>query len=106
MKSPKHLAWIRTLSCLICGDQTSVEAAHVRYADPSVGKPESGMGRKPSDAFVVPLCSDCHREQHKGSEHAFWNHYRIDPNVVALALWHSSEDIEIATVILNFWKPK
>lgn len=42
------------------------QAAHVRRAN------NSGIGCKPSDKHLVPLCSDCHKIQHQHGESALW----------------------------------
>lgn len=92
-----HLRFIRTLSCLVCADPHSTEAAHVRYADRTIGKPFTGMGVKPNDIWTVPLCGNCHRGQHSmpGGEREFWKHHaEIDPLRVAMALALASGDFE------------
>lgn len=94
----KHLQFLRGLPCIVCGDNTSTEAAHVRYADRSVAKEMSGQ-RKPDDAFAVPLCGECHREQHKMKETEFWYFQDIDPIKIALALWYRSGDADACAMI-------
>ena len=95
-----HLDFIRQLMCLTCGDNTSVEAAHVRMADSRIGKPITGIGIRPDDRFVVPLCGRCHRHQHSTSERIWWNRREIDPVLVALALFSVSGDYEAAAKIV------
>ncbi len=102
-KSGKHLEFIRSLPCLVCLDDTSVEAAHVRYADRRAGKRETGMGEKSDDTWAVPLCGEHHREQHAGDERSFWKSYDIDPVLVALALTRASEDHQAASQIIYEW---
>lgn len=88
-----HLKFIRTLPCVICGDDTSVEAAHVRYSDPTVAKVNSGVGAKPDDYYTVPLCGKHHRAQHAhGSERDWWKLMEIDPVKTALALYVNTGD--------------
>src|SRR5690606_24453829 len=96
----KHLAWIRTLPCLITS-QYGVEAAHVRYAAPHLGKRETGKAEKPDDRWTVPLSPGMHREQHSMNEKAFWEKYKIDPCQVAMALHGISGDDEAALVIIR-----
>jgi len=58
--------WIRTQPCCIpnCCTCFSVEAAHIRTAE------NSGTSKKPSDDYLVPLCSFHHKAQHaKGYPH-------------------------------------
>jgi hypothetical protein len=104
MKRPRvhdadHLAFVRQLPCLVCGDDVSVEAAHVRFSDPHAGKRNTGMAEKPDDKYTVPLCGECHRKQHKVSERGYWEARDIDPVKVALALYVNSGNHEIASVI-------
>jgi len=58
-RSPEYLAWIRTLSCLVCsrvsGGATVIEAAHTN----ALGS--RGVGQKTSDFSAIPLCSWHHR---------------------------------------------
>ena len=84
-KDPKHLAWIRTQDCCICGDNTSTEAAHIRTTNLDLGKDDFGWGR-PSDAWVTPLCGTHHREQHTMAEMAFWNKYQKNPFTIAIKM--------------------
>ena len=41
----KHLAFIRTLPCVVCGNDIETEAAHIRMMDPTVAKPMTGIAR-------------------------------------------------------------
>lgn len=86
-KNDRHLDFVRSLSCVICLDNTATEAAHIRYSAPKVGKRETGKGEKPSDIFTVPLCGHHHREQHARNEREWWLEKGINPLIVSLALW-------------------
>lgn len=91
----KHLQFIRQLPCLICADNISTEAAHVRYADRSVDKPMTGIGIKPDDKYTIPLCGHHHRAQHShGNEREWWKMLDCDPVKIALALHSISGDHE------------
>jgi hypothetical protein len=103
-RSEKHRGFIRQLPCLVCGNSISTEAAHVRYAEPRAAKPITGIGIKPDDTFIVPLCGDCHREQHDVGERKFWS--EIDPVYVALALTRISGDHEAGSLICAAWRRK
>lgn len=96
----QHLRWLRTLPCVITG-RRPVEAAHIRFADPSYGKRETGGGEKSDDRWALPLSPALHREQHGGSERLFWAKYGIDPCKVAAALYGISGDDEQAEVIIR-----
>lgn len=99
-----HLAFIRTLPCLCCLDNTSTEAAHVRYSDARVAKVNPGS-QKPDDRFTVPLCGDEHKEQHQQNERRFWEARNIDPVLIALALYSCSGDAEEAERIIRAQHP-
>ena len=99
-----HLAFVRSLPCTICGTRRQVEAAHVRYADPTYGKATTGLGTKPDDRFTLPLCAEHHRigeqSQHANGEKEWWGHHRIDPLLVALKLHCVSGDELAAEAVL------
>ena len=44
-----HLAFVRTLPCLVCGRPGPNDPAHIRAAAPTYGKRRTGMGEKPDD---------------------------------------------------------
>ena len=75
IRCPAHLKWIRTRFCeaiLSGGCGGRVEAAHVRTGT------DGGMGMKPSDCWVIPLCTEHHREQHRIGEAAFEKKHRLN----------------------------
>lgn len=82
----KHLDFIRSLPCCICGDDTTTEAAHIRVASLANGKNATGMSEKSSDKWALPLCGKHHREQHTMAELKFWAKYNIDPFALALTM--------------------
>ena len=99
--SDKHLDFIRSLPCCICGDDTTVEAAHIRFACAEVGKRMVGKGEKPDDIWTVPLCGEHHRTQHKIGERRFWHEFGRDPIKIALALWAHTGIHEVGAQIAN-----
>lgn len=99
--SEKHLAFIRQLPCMVCGNNTSTEAAHIRFAMPSAGKRGVGMGEKPDDKWTVPLCGKHHKEQHHIGETTFWRNEIRDPIFVALALWAATGNHELGEQIVR-----
>jgi hypothetical protein len=99
--SEKHLSYIRGLPCIICGDPTRTEAAHVRFADLTVGKRPVGKGEKPDDAWALPLCGEHHRAQHMVNERSWWEAQRIDALRVALALFKFTGNHEIGEQIVR-----
>jgi len=81
-----HKAWVRnTHSCLVgAGCEGRNEAAHVRTGT------DGGMGKKPSDIWIVPLCSYHHSEQHTLGERAFEKKYKINMKEAAMYLSRTS----------------
>lgn len=100
-RNEKHLAFIRQLPCICCGSDIETEAAHVRFAERLVCKPNPGMSAKPDDAFVLPMCGRCHREQHTMNEREFWKRKGIDAIKAALALWYWTGDVDACLVIVE-----
>jgi hypothetical protein len=88
---PVYLAMVRQLPCLGCNDEPS-EAAHVRVQSGAHNK-HGGMGKKPHDKFALPLCPDCHREQHRIGERAFWSIVGIHPLFVCTRLYAARGDL-------------
>jgi len=83
----RHLDFVRSLPCCICGEDTTVEAAHIRTGSIPHGKRSTGLQEKPSDKWAVPLCGKHHREQHAaGNEIAWWASYGKDPFMIAIGL--------------------
>lgn len=93
-KNEKHRMFIRNLPCLICGENISTEAAHIRYADRTAGKRQTGLGERSDDCFILPLCGNHHRAQHTTNEKRWWSDMGMDPIRIALALWRASGDYE------------
>lgn len=96
-----HLQRTRSYYCIVCGDNTSVEAAHIRFSCIQVSKRDTGGQEKPDDMWVLPMCSDCHRKQHKVSERGFWEALNIEPIQVAQALYIHRDDRERCLEILE-----
>jgi hypothetical protein len=83
-RDEKYLDYIRQQPCCICGDNTSVEAAHLRVGSLNHGKVDTGMAEKSSDKWALPLCGRHHRQQHGMNELDFWFSYGIDPFALAI----------------------
>ncbi len=103
MRRPKYLQWIRTLPCVICGDDVTTEAAHLRLAIRTLNKPNAGMGAKPDDWWTLPLCHGHHAQQHKDGEAVFWNRFLMDPGLMCLALWQVQFDTQAACDMIRIW---
>lgn len=103
-RDERHLKFIRTLPCILCLDNVTVEAAHIRRADARIGKPATGVAIKPDDRFTLPLCGRHHREEQAKGEGRFWTE-RDDPVLWALALYSMSGDGEEAEKLIRFvWR--
>jgi hypothetical protein len=103
-RDPDYLSLVRQCPCLKCGMEPS-EAAHVRYACASFGK-ASGLGKKPDDRFVLPLCAGCHRldrdAQHNRGEKLFWAQLGINPLAVCEKLYGQRGDlVAMRAVVFN-----
>jgi len=100
---PDHLAFIRSLPCLVTGQADSVEAAHVSFENLQLGKLGRGKGTKEDDCWTVPLSPREHWEQHRLGEREYWKQAGIDPCVIALALWRCScfDDHETAVQVIR-----
>lgn len=105
VESKSHLSFIRGLCCVICGARNP-DPAHLRSPNPKYGKKPPGMGEKPDDRWVNPLCRGHHDEQHAGEELAFWQRYGIDPFALAMSLYGVSGDDEAAAEILREHAPR
>lgn len=49
-----------------------------------------GMGLKPSDAEVIPICPTHHNRLHSTGERAFWDDLKMDPRALAALLWYET----------------
>jgi hypothetical protein len=70
---PGHRTWVRKHHCCVPAcDRLPIECAHVRSGT------DGGIGLKPSDRWLISLCSHHHQEQHRIGETAFEKRYGID----------------------------
>ena len=72
LRSRKHLDFIKEGKCIICFN-SPCDPAHL------TGFRIGGIGLKPDDCFVVPLCRDCHNKSHHYGERSFWEKNGIEP---------------------------
>lgn len=90
VEDPAWLAIVRKMPCLVCCRPGPSDPAHLRAGARQYGKPPTGMGEKPDDCWVLPLCRTHHAEQHRGNELAFWLRYGFtDPFAKAKELYAS-----------------
>lgn len=99
VRDPKHLAFVRTLPCLICGAY-GVDAHHIRAFQPRT------MGKRVGDDSTVPLCRACHDELHRGKEEAFWAQRmpQIDPLGTAWCLYQHTGDAGTCEALIRKWR--
>ncbi|MBR0741187.1 DUF968 domain-containing protein [Bradyrhizobium liaoningense] len=81
-----YLNYVRSLPCAICGDTTTVEAAHLRVGSIPHDKAYGAMQMKSSDKWALPLCGRHHREQHTMNELEFWAKHGINPFELAISI--------------------
>ncbi len=102
MRSPKHLNFIRSLPCTLCG--AKAEAAHIRMGT------KGGTGFKPSDCHTVPLCHEHHAEQHRIGETRFWGCVNKSLLLAAFLYKNSGDDeacrLKIAEFRREFYNKK
>jgi hypothetical protein len=78
LRSPRHLAWIRTLPCCVPGCRTRpVDAHHVRNG--------AGVGMKPGDEKCCGLCHKHHDQLHWIGRSTFERNYKV--NLTVCAAW-------------------
>ena len=71
-------------------------------ADARVAKPITGVGIRPDDVFVLPMCGKHHRQQHQGNERQFWQvEVGIDAILYALRLYSVSGDYSGGLAVLK-----
>ena len=81
VRDREHVKFVAQQACIVCGRRPS-DAHHLRFAQ------SRALARKVSDEFTVPVCRGHHREIHRcGDEAAWWERNKIDPTVIARALW-------------------
>ncbi len=59
-RNRKYIAWVATHPCIYCGAESG-PPHHARWAGPC------GMGQKPSDTYIIPVCTRCHDAIHSAS---------------------------------------
>lgn len=100
VEDPAHLAFIRKLPSAVSG-LLGCEACHIRTGSAVHKKHTTGAGRKPDDAWCLPLLPAEHREQHSMNEMEFWRSHGIDPFELAIKLYEVSGDVVAGTEIIR-----
>ena len=105
-RSRAYLEWLHELPCAITG-ASPVDAAHLSAASPFYGHFGRGKGQKADDRWILPLSPEMHRDQHAGSEMAFWTRHGINPHRLALvlhALWEQGVSADYAATVMRLHK--
>jgi PIN domain nuclease of toxin-antitoxin system len=73
LKSTAHRDWVRDHFCSVPGCQLMpIETHHIRTAA------NSGVGKKCSDAFIISLCRDHHKQYHNIGRDTFESRHGFD----------------------------
>lgn len=87
-RSKAHENHVKSHECVACTSEADIEGAHVRIGS------HTGLGQKPHDWLMVPLCARCHRtaglSQHNDGELSFWRKLGKDPFAIIEALIKTS----------------
>jgi Rad52/22 family double-strand break repair protein len=95
IRCKEHLCYVARQPCAVCG-RTPSDAHHIRYAQPR------GLGLKVSDEFTVPLCATHHQQLHRTTkERDWWQERKIDPLIIARALWQESRRVSESAEAAN-----
>ena len=83
-RSPKHLAFVRTFPCCVCGTDDTIQAHHLTHV-----KGNGGMSLNNDDKYTVSLCSLDHNLLHWMGERSYWAERKLEPKIYAALLWDS-----------------
>jgi len=81
IRSAKHLAYVRTLPCCVCGNDQDIQAHHLTHIR------SNGISVKSDDSLAVPLCGENHYLLHWMGERSYWKERNLDPKLYAALLW-------------------
>ena len=88
--SKKHLQFVASKPCCMCGSNHTVQAHHLLKPWDGV----RGIALKANDKNVIPLCMDHHTQLHKrGNEEAFFEEHGLSNyfgKITARMLWFDS----------------
>ena len=113
----KHLQFIDTLPCIVCGKEGQTTHHHLlrvsrEYLSPMEGQEglmfpkvkSKGMGTKSDDRFCLPVCPSCHAKAHRyGNDKAYFQAQGIEkPEELSLALFKYSGQYEKAMDLMKW----
>ena len=93
IRSPKHLAFVRSKPCMIVNDERENCNRQARAHHLTFLKGERGMSQKVGDNWTVPICDGHHYDLHYIGEKFFWgvNGFTLDKITnYAIELWNES----------------
>ena len=80
--SVKHQKFVASFPCVVCGNDTQVQACHIRSIPKLVN-----VGKGIRDCrFLIPMCFSHHSEQHQIGELEFFEKYNINPILISMKL--------------------
>ena len=80
--SVKHQKFVASFPCVVCGNDTQVQACHIRSI-PKVGNVGKGIR---DCRFLIPMCFQHHTEQHLIGELEFFEKYNINPILISMKI--------------------
>ena len=80
--SVKHQKFVASFPCVVCGNDTQVQACHIRSI-PKLGNVGKGIR---DCKFLIPMCFTCHTQQHLIGELQFFEKYNINPILISMKL--------------------
>lgn len=97
VRSEKHRRFIAILPCIVCRVRDRTQAAHIRTGN------NAGVGLKSGDDCCVPLCVECHHEQHHFSEKKYWGKNLDLAQEIAKKLYeHTGNEVEALRQLARF----
>ncbi len=91
IRSPKHLAYIRSLPCCIMKDGLNCNGTPVCAHHLTIIKGSRGISQKAGDCYCVPLCHFHHTTLHNVGEKSFWSAWKIDAIELTNQLWNGDD---------------
>ena len=79
-RSEKYKKFIRSKPCFRCGITSyhiSVVPAHQNFG-------YGGMGTKAPDIWTIPLCTNCHSDEHRVGHDTFWGNKNLKSECMKL----------------------
>lgn len=111
-EDPAYLRWLRARCCIAGAIARSpcdgpIDPAHIRFADPTAGRMNPGLGRKPDDRWCLPVCRRHHEAQHLAGNEARWwaQEVGVDPSDVARSMYRDFQGGGDGSAVLRRFAP-